>query len=250
MKGIEIIMANTVNNKTTKTSIKKEEVETDMSVKEIEYLKKSNEEMKEQLKALMEMVSFLNNKNQETKKEEDSHKYTPVVSSYNNTSDEIPEEPSPNKMVRIISLCRGSLNLARDERGLDKLKFTKYGEIKPVLYSTLINIVNNNRGFAERGLFYILDKASVYYLGLSNAYDRLVDNTVLDNICNYPVIDIEKIIEGMEKSQVEVMVKNLSDRMYNGENFDLNKINAVSRASGIDILQRINNMKSFAESKK
>ena len=46
------------------------------------------------------------------------------------------------------------------------------------------------------------------------------------------------------------MVKNLSDRMYNGENFDLNKINAVSRASGIDILQRVNNMKSFAESKK
>ena len=243
-------MANTVNNKTTKTSIKKEEVETDMSVKEIEYLKKSNEEMKEQLKALMEMMSFLNNKNQETKKEEDSHKYTPVVSSYNNTSDEIPEEPSPNKMVRIISLCRGSLNLAKDERGLDKLKFTKYGEIKPVLYSTLINIVNNNRKFAERGLFYILDKASVYYLGLSNVYDKLVDNTVLDNICNYPVIDIEKIIEGMEKSQVEVMVKNLSDRMYNGENFDLNKINAVSRASGIDILQRVNNMKSFAESKK
>lgn len=243
-------MANTVNNKTTKTSIKKEEVETDMSVKEIEYLKKSNEEMKEQLKALMEMMSLLNNKNQEIKKEEDNNKCTPVVSSYNNTSDEIPEEPLPNKMVRIISLCRGSLNLAKDERGLDKLKFTKYGEIKPVLYSTLINIVNNNRGFAERGLFYILDKASVYYLGLSNVYDKLVDNTVLDNICNYPVIDIEKIIEGMEKSQVEVMVKNLSDRMYNGENFDLNKINAVSRASGIDILQRVNNMKSFAESKK
>ena len=243
-------MANTVNNKTTKTSVKKEEIEEDMSLKEIEYLKKSNEEMKEQLKALMEMMSLLNNKNQETKKEEDNNKCTPVISSYNNTSDEIPEEPSPNKMVRIISLCRGSLNLAKDERGLDKLKFTKYGEIKPVLYSTLINIVNNNRGFAERGLFYILDKASVYYLGLSNAYDRLVDNTVLDNICNYPVIDIEKIIEGMEKSQVEVMVKNLSDRMYNGENFDLNKINAVSRASGIDILQRINNMKSFAESKK
>lgn len=76
------------------------------------------------------------------------------------------------------------------------------------------------------------------------------NGTVLNNICNYPVIDIEKIIEGMEKSQVEVMVKNLSDRMYNGENFDLNKINAVSRASGIDILQRVNNMKSFAESKK
>ena len=78
--------------------------------------------------------------------------------------------------------------------------------------------------------------------------NKLVDNTILDNICNYPDIDIEKIISGMEESQIETMAKNLSDRIYNGEKLDLNKINTISRVSGIDIMQRVNDMKSFVES--
>lgn len=240
-------MANNTNStRTTKSSAvtgKELNNNTSEPLKEemgIEYLKKENEEMKQQLKNLMEMMASINGKKKNTSLEE--------VKCSEFTLEEIPEEPSPNKMVRIISLCRGSLNLAKDERGVDKLKFTKYGEIKPVLYSTLIDIVNNNRSFAEKGLFYILDKASVYYLGLSNVYNKLVDNTILDNICNYPDIDIEKIISGMEESQIEVMAKNLSDRIYNGEKLDLNKINTISRASGIDIMQRVNDMKSFVES--
>ena len=64
----------------------------------------------------------------------------------------------------------------------------------------------------------------------------------------YYGIDIEKIISGMEESQIEVMAKNLSDRIYNGEKLDLNKINTISRVSGIDIMQRVNDMKSFVES--
>lgn len=210
-----------------------------MEDEKILRLEKENAEIKQQLKELLEVLKATKDDTKEELKE------VKKVEEYS----DIPEEPAPNKMIRVLSLCRGSLNLSEDETGRGKVKFSKYGEIKPILYSSLINIVNYNRKFAEKGLFYILDKASVYYLGLNNAYNHLVTNDVLDNICEYNDIDIEKIIDSTESSQIDTMVKNLIDRIYAGESVDLNKVKIISNKTGVDILSKVNEMKSFSNLK-
>lgn len=236
-------MANTSSKSTatkaTQSAKTSELIEKEDGNSEIEKLREENNEIKEQLKQLMAMLT-------ETKvKEEKSKMSIPAVEVLEG-SELIPDEPSPNKMVRILSLCRGSLNLSEDEAGNGKVKFSKYGEIKTVLYSSLINIVNYNRSFAEKGVFYILDKAAVYYLGLKDCYSHLVTNDVLDNICNYDDVDIIKIIDSTEKTQIDTMIKNLTDRLYSMESLDLNKIQTISQKVGVDIMAKVNEMKQFS----
>lgn len=239
-------MANTSSKSTatkaTQSAKTSELIEKEGGNSEIEKLREENNEIKEQLKQLMAMLT-------ETKvKEEKSKMSVPAVEVLEG-SEPIPDEPSPNKMVRILSLCRGSLNLSEDEAGNGKVKFSKYGEIKTVLYSSLINIVNYNRSFAEKGVFYILDKAAVYYLGLKDCYSHLVTNDVLDNICNYDDVDIIKIIDSTEKTQIDTMIKNLTDRLYSMESLDLNKIQTISQKVGVDIMAKVNEMKQFSSMK-
>lgn len=236
-------MANTSSKSTatkaTQSAKTSELIEKEDGNSEIEKLREENNEIKEQLKQLMAMLT-------ETKvKEEKSKMSVPAVEVLEGP-EPIPDEPSPNKMVRILSLCRGSLNLSEDEAGNGKVKFSKYGEIKTVLYSSLINIVNYNRSFAEKGVFYILDKAAVYYLGLKDCYSHLVTNDVLDNICNYDDVDIIKIIDSTEKTQIDTMIKNLTDRLYSMESLDLNKIQTISQKVGVDIMAKVNEMKQFS----
>lgn len=221
-------MANTT---TAKSTVKAPEVD------KISELEKENKEIKEKLEKLMALLEAFEKKSEQ-----------PVCVSEKTLVEDgpdMPEEPSPNKTIRILSLCRGSLNLSEDESGKGQVKFSKYGEIKTVLYSSLINIVNYNRNFAEKGVFYILDESAVYYLGLKDFYSKLVTNDVLDNICTYEDVDIIKLIDGTEKRQIDTMVKNLIDRLYAGENLDLNKIQVISKKTGTDIMSKVNEMKNF-----
>lgn len=239
-------MANTTSKSTatkaTQSAKTSELIEKEDGNSEIEKLREENNEIKEQLKQLMAMLT-------ETRVKEEKSKMSIPATEVLEGAESIPDEPSPNKMVRILSLCRGSLNLSEDEAGNGKVKFSKYGEIKTVLYSSLINIVNYNRSFAEKGIFYILDKAAVYYLGLKDCYSHLVTNEVLDSICNYDDVDIIKIIDTTEKTQIDTMVKNLTDRLYSGENLDLNKIQIIGQKVGVDIMAKVNEMKQFSSMK-
>lgn len=239
-------MANTTSKSTatkaTQSAKTSELIEKEDGNSEIEKLREENNEIKEQLKQLMAMLT-------ETKVKEEKSKMSIPATEVLEEAESIPDEPSPNKMVRILSLCRGSLNLSEDEAGNGKVKFSKYGEIKTVLYSSLINIVNYNRSFAEKGIFYILDRAAVYYLGLKDCYSHLVTNDVLDSICNYDDVDIIKIIDTTEKTQIDTMVKNLTDRLYSGESLDLNKIQIISQKVGVDIMAKVNEMKQFSSMK-
>ena len=233
-------MANTTNST---RSVKKENAESQIIKNdnlEIENLKKDNEELKARLEDIMKMMKSLAQK-EEVAIEEKSEK------NEENTSEEILEEPNPGKMIRVVSLCRGSLNMDEDNTGRGLIHFDKYGETKTVLYSSLVNIVNNNRKFAENGLFYILDKSAVYYLGLQDVYKKIVPNNVLDNILNYADVDIVKIIKNTEPTQIETMAKNLADKIYYGANVDLNKIQLISNESGIDIMEKVKQMKGFAD---
>lgn len=158
------------------------------------------------------------------------------------------EEPLPNKNIKIISLYYGSLNLSD---GINtKLSFDKYGQVKNCLYSKLVDIVNHDIKFAQEGLFYIADKAAVYHLGLSDYYKKIQPKDVLDNICNYDNNIIISIGQSLTDSQKETLSFGIAKRMFDGEIFDLNKIEVLSKAINTDIKKMVEDMQSFEESRK
>lgn len=221
---------------------------------EIQKLKEQNEMLTTQLAQLMDIFQKLdvsNTKSSPLQVENDdleTNIMKDIETKY--TYLDIPQEVNPNKQIMVMSLCYGSLNLSDDSTGKTVLRFSRYGESKPVLYSTLINIVNSNRRFAETGKFYILDKDAVYHLGLSEFYKNLISKDIIDNILNYSPNIIESVVKSIELEQRELLSRTLCDRVYNGEDIDINKIIFIGKACNIDIMKKVEEMKQYDANKK
>ena len=150
-------------------------------------------------------------------------------------------QPRPDAMIRLQSLTKGELCL--NVNGSVAINFDKYGDIKPVLYSELMNIVNNNRRFAEEGAFYIMDDASVKYLGLSRYYDNILSYDEIESLESYSDDELINIVTKISDFQKDVVSLVFANRIYNDEEVDRNKIEVISKACEIDIAKRAREMK-------
>lgn len=157
-------------------------------------------------------------------------------------------QPRPDAMIRLQSLTKGELCL--NVNGSVAINFDKYGDIKPVLYSELMNIVNNNRLFAEEGAFYIMDDASVKYLGLSRYYDSILSYDEIEQLESYSDEELKTIIPKVSDFQKDVISLVFASRMYNDEPVDRNKVEVISKACEIDIAKRAREMKEIADNMK
>ena len=157
-------------------------------------------------------------------------------------------QPRPDAMIRLQSLTKGELCL--NVNGSVAINFDKYGDIKPVLYSELMNIVNNNRRFAEEGAFYIMDDASVKYLGLSRYYDNILSYDEIESLESYSDDELRTIVTKISDFQKDVVSLVFANRIYNDEQVDRNKIEVISKACEIDIAKRAREMKQIADNMK
>ena len=157
-------------------------------------------------------------------------------------------QPRPDAMIRLQSLTKGELCL--NVNGSVAINFDKYGDIKPVLYSELMNIVNNNRRFAEEGAFYIMDDASVKYLGLSRYYDNILSYDEIESLESYSDDELRAIVPKISDFQKDVVSLVFANRIYNDEQVDRNKIEVISKACEIDIAKRAREMKQIADNMK
>ena len=157
-------------------------------------------------------------------------------------------QPRPDAMIRLQSLTKGELCL--NVNGSVAINFDKYGDIKPVLYSELMNIVNNNRRFAEEGAFYIMDDASVKYLGLSRYYDNILSYDEIESLESYSDDELRTIVTKISDFQKDVISLVFANRIYNDEQVDRNKIEVISKACEIDIAKRAREMKQIADNMK
>ena len=157
-------------------------------------------------------------------------------------------QPRPDAMIRLQSLTKGELCL--NVNGSVAINFDKYGAIKPVLYSELMNIVNNNRLFAEEGAFYIMDDASVKYLGLSRYYDNILSYDEIESLESYSDDELRTIVPKISDFQKDVVSLVFANRIYNDEQVDRNKVEVISKACEIDIAKRAREMKEIADNMK
>lgn len=158
------------------------------------------------------------------------------------------EQPRSDELIRICSLTHGELNLSVG--GRIAMSFRKYGDIKPVLYSTLVNIVNENRSFAECGDFYIMDKRAVYHLGLTEYYKRIYPLETLNNIENYDSSDIEKILGNMCAQQKETVIINIAKKIYEDEPINQNSVKTIEKKLDVDIHGMVRTMREIDENLK
>lgn len=158
------------------------------------------------------------------------------------------DQPKSDELIRLCSLTHGELNLNLD--GRPAISFRKYGDIKPVLYSKLVNVVNENRGFAECGDFYIMDERAVYHLGLSEYYKRIYPLEVLNNIETYSEDKIKDILSRMCRTQKETVVINIAQKMYDNASINQNSVKVIENSLDIDIHDMVKTMREIDENMK
>lgn len=226
---------------------------------EIDELKRANENLMNQLSQLMNMVQTFATQTtsvkedkepvQEIKTFESVEKNVVEEMQENYSYDTIPPDVAPTKQVMVMSLCYGPLCLADEITGKTILKFSKYGEVKPVLYSTLMDIVNSNLRFAQTGRFFIMDKNAVYHLGLSEYYKNIAPKDVINNIANYSPNVIEMVFNNIPKEQKETIINLLIDKLYRKEDVDANMIMRISTITGVDIMAKVREMEQYIPNK-
>ena len=74
---------------------------------------------------------------------------------------------------------------------------------------------------------------------------KIFNFDTITHICEYDISNIEKIVTEMNESQQKVLAQNIVTRMIDGETFDLNKINIISKSIKIDIMSEYEEYKKM-----
>lgn len=209
-----------VSTGTKKTTTKKKTEEVSMS---------ENDVLKAQIEAMQKMISELSNKLDA--KEEPS-----PVTQRQYYSEPITDIIPPNKQIKVMSLCYGILNLSSDGYGGGKVHtFQKFGQVKNILYSDLMDIIVAHDSFLKSGKFIILDEDVIKFNGLEEDTADILTADVLGKILEFEDKEIEVFLEKCPSQQIDMMARMILDMMMKDEYVDLNKVKLISNKYGKDL---------------
>lgn len=150
--------------------------------------------------------------------------------------------------VPVISLLPYRLNLSTKEGGQgDIKKFTKFGEVKNILYKDLVDIIEVNRSFMEAGYFYILDPLVIRQHGLDEVYSKILTKEKIEEILNNANSEYcVDLYNSANPEQQRVIVQLFVDKVKKDPStVNLYTVDRISRLSGIDITNRAEEEKAL-----
>lgn len=209
----------TVNSDTEVVMNENKEKITDSSnTVELEKLKKENEDLKSQLKMILEKLSA----QEENVKTEDN---------LTHSQDEIVyKEINPLKLINVVSLTDGGVSLRTAPNGGKIFRFDKFGHSIPITYTDLQDVIATDRAFIEDGSVYICDEDVVKNNYLEDVYSRFLTVNMINNIFSFPtdkIIDmVTNTTETIQESIISIIVKKINNNEY----VDMNKVDAIGKA--------------------
>jgi hypothetical protein len=143
-------------------------------------------------------------------------------------------------LIGVMSMIPWSLNLSTQLAGQGNTKhFSKFGEIKKILYSDLINIMDVHANLLESGAFYILDPRVIKQHGLQELYSKLLTKEKIDSLLSMNSDRCVELYEAANENQKQTIILMLIDKVRDFPGtVNLNIVDKLSRASGIDISKK------------
>ena len=190
-------------------------------------LQKENQELKSQLAEMKKMMESLMASQQ---------KQSPSVEIQYDTED-IPDIPM-NKMVKVMSLFSGGLNLKTSNDSTAQIfRFEYVGQVFSIIYSDLVKIIALQRNFFKDGYCMILDKNVVKAHYLEEDYNKFIDAKVINNILDYEIPKIKEIFSNTLPLIQQTIVDIVIQKINNNDYVDKNKVSALSEVYGRDIYE-------------
>ena len=150
--------------------------------------------------------------------------------------------------IEVMSLVPFKLNLSTEKLGRGRqFSFTRFGEVKRILYNDLASIFENYRSFMEGGFFYILNPKVIRKHGLNDIYEKILTKEMIDNILTFEPDNAVKLYEGAGNAQREIIDGMLINKVKNNDpkDIDFNVISQISKIGGRDIVSIAEDMKKL-----
>ena len=146
----------------------------------------------------------------------------------------------PDDYVNVMSLIPYNLNLSTKEGGQGNVKkFTKFGEVKRILYRDLVEIMEVHRNFLESGYFYIMNPQLVRFHGLDDVYSKILTKEKMENILSAQADNVIDLYTSANEGQQEIIIQLLIEKVRdNPDSVNLNVIDRISRISKVDIAKK------------
>ena len=145
----------------------------------------------------------------------------------------------PDDYIKVISLCPYKLNLSTKPRGEGRIfGFSRFGEVKRIRYSDLVEILEVHNKFLEDGFFAIMDEEILRKHGLEESYGKVLTKENIDAIVESNQSDAVSLFKNANDRQKELIILMFINKVVNGEEVDLNFLDRVSRVAGYSIHER------------
>jgi len=155
----------------------------------------------------------------------------------------------PDKYIRVVSLCPHVLNLSTAKHGNNKktFRFANLGQEKRIMYQHLVDIIETHPTFTEAGLFYIMNKDVVRRHGLDDAYSEILTNRQMSQVIDDDTDTALGIFNNANERQQSYIAEILETKIVEGEHVDMNLVYHVGQITGIDVMARAENTKSYKD---
>lgn len=200
-----------------------------------ESLKKENDDLKNQLSEMMNMIKELqNSKNSSSENIADTNIQNDA------------KDVEMNARILITSITTGGVNMKTSNDGSARhFRFEKLGQTIPIIYEHLINCINTDRWLFEDGLVYISDPNVVREQCLEDSYKMFLTPEKIENILDFDVETIREMVSSTTEAIQETIVDLVAAKMNKGGSIDMNKVEVIGSACNkkVDIRELANKLR-------
>ncbi len=142
-----------------------------------------------------------------------------------------------NRVVKVVSLYNGGMTLKTAELG-KTFRFENFGNLQPIIYADLIQIMSYQHRFTKQGYFMILDNDVVKAHALEDDYKKILTKQQIENILTFEDGVIRSLFSGTTNVIRETIVTMIMQKINSNEKkdyVDKNKVAILSEIYGKDI---------------
>jgi len=152
----------------------------------------------------------------------------------------VDEKIQQDDYISVMSLLPYTLNLSTREGGQGVVKkFTKFGEVKKILYRDLVEIMEVHSNFVQAGYFYILNPSLIRHHGLDDAYSKILTKEKIEEILLTNSDECVNLYNSANEKQQEIIIELIVDKVRDNPNsVNLNVVDKISRISKVDIVRK------------
>ena len=179
----------------------------------------ADSDLREQVKLLQEQLNILLSKDDSGVKEEEPDNI------------KIPQDD----YIKVMNIKAEPLTLSTKEYGQGVLyNFQNFGQVKKIIYSDLVKIMEVHPNFLNEGFFYILDKRVIRSHGLDELYENILTKSQIESSLDNLNECIE-LFKVANDNQRKLIIDMLVDKIVEGHEVDRNIIDKLARISDIKI---------------